>query len=188
MSLPPKSQPPKSLPDDYVRYPRRKYGIDNDRYKWSILPRRDPVVWPGGAKIALWVVPVLEFFPLDSPAEPFIPPGGLMTPYPDIRAYILRDYGNRVGVFRVFKALDRHDIKATVAFNAKVAERYPFLLGEVTHRGWEVMAHGVDMSKPHHGELDKETERGQVKEAHIMGHDGVWSATGSEILAAFRNQ
>ncbi len=38
-----------SLPDDYIRYPRRKYGIDNDRYDWSILPRRDPVAWPGGA-------------------------------------------------------------------------------------------------------------------------------------------
>ncbi len=154
-----------SLPDNYIRYPRRRYGIDNDRYDWSILPRRDPVIWPGGAKIALWVVPMLEFFPLDLPAEPFIPPGGMTTPYPDIRAYTLRDYGNRVGVFRVFKALDRHGIKATVAFNSKVAQRYPFLLKEVTRRGWEVMAHGVDMSKLHHGELDIESERALLKEA-----------------------
>ena len=34
-----------SLSDDYVRYPHRRYGIDNDRYDWSILPRQDrPIV------------------------------------------------------------------------------------------------------------------------------------------------
>lgn len=154
-----------NLPDDYLRYPRRKYGIDNDRYDWSILPRRKPITWPGGAKVALWVVPVLEFFSLDSPRDPFIPPGGLQTPYPDIRAYTTLDYGNRVGAFRVFKALDNRGIKASVAFNSRVAERYPFLLQEVVRRNWEVMAHGVDMSKLHHGELDLETERAYVEES-----------------------
>ena len=38
-----------SLTDDYVKYPHRRYGIDNDRYDWSILLRRDPVrmAWRG---------------------------------------------------------------------------------------------------------------------------------------------
>ena len=35
-----------TLSDDYIKYPHRRYGIDNDRYEWSILPRRDPVEWP----------------------------------------------------------------------------------------------------------------------------------------------
>ena len=74
-----------TLPADYLRYPHRRYGIDNDRYEWSILPRRAPVVWPGGARVALWVVPMLEFFPLDQPSEPFRAPGGMVTPYPDLR-------------------------------------------------------------------------------------------------------
>ena len=38
-----------TLSDDYMKYPHRRYGIDNDRYEWSILPRRDPVEWPNGA-------------------------------------------------------------------------------------------------------------------------------------------
>lgn len=156
-----------TLSDDYVRYPHRRYGIDNDRYDWSILPRRDPVEWPGGAKVALWVVPVLEYFPMDTPKEPFVAPGGTTTPYPDPRVYSSRDYGCRVGAFRVFKALDKHRLKASVAFNSSVAERYPFLLNEVTRRGWEVMAHGVDMAKLHHGDLDIETERGYVRESLV---------------------
>ena len=145
-----------TLSDDYVRYPHRRYGIDNDRYDWSILPRRDSVTWPGGAKVALWIVPVLEYFPMNTPKEPFVAPGGSTIPYPDPRLYSSRDYGSRVGAFRVFKSLDKHGLKASVAFNSAVAARYPFLLNEVTRRGWEVMSHGVDMSKLHHGELDIE--------------------------------
>ena len=154
-----------TLSDDYMKYPHRRYGIDNDRYEWSILPRRDPVEWPNGARVALWVVPVLEYFPMDTPTTPFIAPGGSTTPYPAPRTYSSCDYGNRVGAFRVFKALDKHGLKASVAFNSAVAARYPFLLNEITRRDWEVMAHGVDMGKLHHGDLDIEPERGYVKES-----------------------
>ncbi len=154
-----------SLPDDYLSYPLRRHGMDQDRYDWAMAPERKPIAWPGGARIALWVVPALEFFPLDQPAQPFRAPGGMVTPYPDLRHYTLRDYGNRVGVFRVFKALDRLGIKATVAINAKVAERYPFLVGEVTRRGWEVMAYGVDMGRLHYGGMAIGEETAQVEDA-----------------------
>ena len=136
-----------SLGDDYLKYAKRRYGMDHDRYRWSILQKRKPVTWPGGARVALWVVPALEFFPLDQPAQPFKAPGGMVTPYPDLRHYTLRDYGNRVGVFRVFDVLDRLGIKASVAVNSKVAERYPFLIHEIGRREWEIVAHGVDMGR-----------------------------------------
>jgi len=87
-----------TLPEDYLRYPHRRHGMDQDRYDWSLLQRREPVTWPGGARVALWVVPALEFFPLDQKAEPFKAPGGMVTPYPDLRHYTLRDYGNRMGI------------------------------------------------------------------------------------------
>ncbi len=151
-----------ALPDDYLKYPMRRHGMDHDRYAWSMLPRRKPVEWPGGARVALWIVPTLEFFPLDQPAKPFKAPGGMVTPYPDLRHYTLRDYGNRVGAFRVFKVLDELGLKASVCFNSAVAERYPALVHEVTGRGWEVMAGGVDMGKLHYGGLDESLERAQV--------------------------
>ena len=154
-----------TLSDDYVCYPHRQYGIDNDRYAWSVLPSRNPVKWPNDAKIALWVVPVLEYFPMDTPKEPFIAPGGSSTPYPDPRVYSSLDYGNRVGAFRVFKALEKYSLKASVALNSSVAQRYPFLLNEAMRRGWEVLAHGVDMARLHHGDLNIETERGYVQES-----------------------
>ena len=39
--------------------------MDHDRYAYSNLFKRKPVAWPDDARIALWIVPTLEFFPLD---------------------------------------------------------------------------------------------------------------------------
>src|SRR5687767_15834757 len=100
-----------ALPSDYLRYPRRRYGMDHDRYSWSILPRRKQIEWPGGARIALWIVPALEWFPLDMTGKPFNPPGGMVTAHPDLRHYTLRDYGNRVGIYRLMEVLDRRGLK-----------------------------------------------------------------------------
>ncbi len=142
-----------TIPDTYLEYAQRRYGMDHDRYDWSMLPRRQPVVWPGGARVALWVVPALEWFPLDMKGVPFKPPGAMQTAYPDLRHYTLRDYGNRVGIFRLMKALDLHGIRASVAVNAAVAVRYPSLLQACTQRNWEVIANGLDMDHLHHGAL-----------------------------------
>jgi allantoinase len=148
----------KPLPEDYLSYPLRRYGMDHDRYAWSMLPRRKPVVWPQDARIALWVVPALEWFPLNMAGVPFKPPGAMQTAYPDLRHYTLRDYGNRVGIFRIMQALQAHGIAATVAVNAAVALRYPALLQRCVSLGWEVMAHGLDMDHLHHGGLDPQEE------------------------------
>lgn len=148
----------KPLPEDYLSYPLRRYGMDHDRYDWSILPQRKPVVWPQRARFALWVVPALEWFPLNMAGVPFKPPGAMQTAYPDLRHYTLRDYGNRVGIFRIMEVLGAHRIAATVAVNAAVALRYPALLQRCLQLGWEVIANGLDMDHLHHGGLDVQQE------------------------------
>ena len=149
----------KPLPADYLDYPLRRYGMDHERYDWSMLPDRQPVAWPQQARVALWVVPALEWFPLNMAGVPFKPPGAMQTAYPDLRHYTLRDYGNRVGIFRIMKALEKHGIRPTVAVNAAVAVRYPSLIKECTQRGWEIMANGMDMDHLHHGGLAVDEEK-----------------------------
>ena len=149
----------KPLPADYLDYPLRRYGMDHERYDWSMLPDRKPVDWPQKARVALWVVPALEWFPLNMAGVPFKPPGAMQTAYPDLRHYTLRDYGNRVGIFRIMKALEKHGIRPTVAVNAAVAVRYPSLIKECTQRGWEIMANGLDMDHLHHGGLAVDEEK-----------------------------
>ncbi len=154
-----------TLPPDYLTYRHRRYGMDHNRYGWSMLPRRERVSWPNGARIALWVVPALEWFPLDMKGKPFKPPGALVTSYPDLRHYTLRDYGNRVGIFRVIKALDRLGIRASVAVNAAVAARHPSLLKTCIDAGWEVIGNGLDMDHLHYQGLPKEEERKLVEDS-----------------------
>lgn len=153
------------LPQDYLDYPLRRYGMDHARYDWSMLPQRPPVAWPNQARLALWVVPALEWFPLDMKGQPFKPMGAMQTAYPDFRHYTLRDYGNRVGIFRIMQALQRHGIRASVAMNAAVAVRYPALVQACVQRGWEVIANGLDMDHLHHGGLPEEDERKLIEQS-----------------------
>lgn len=147
------------LPDDYLNYPHRKHGFDNPHYAWSPADRRDPVTLKDGTKsIATIIVPV-EFFPLIPPAAPFKHPGAMKTPYPDLRHYTVRDYGNRVGIFRLMREFSARGLTATFAINAEVARRYPPLIEAIRKGGHEIAAHGVSTAHIHHDELTEAEER-----------------------------
>lgn len=154
-----------ALPDEYLKYPIRRYGMDHDRYDWAKTYDRKFVTWPHKARIALWVSPALQWYPMDLQSKPVAAPGSFNRPYPDYRNYSHREYGLRVGVFRVMKLLDSLGIKASVPMNSTVAERYPVLVEEVNKRGWEVIAHGVSMGRMQYGGMDEKVEKELVHEA-----------------------
>ncbi len=133
--------------------------MDHDRYAWSMLETRAPVAWPEGRPLALWINVCLEHFPLDAKGEGFKAHGSMTMPYPDLRHYTLRDYGNRVGVFRVMQALAHHGLCASFAVSGELALRYPALLERVSRSGSELLGHGWNMDRVHHGGLDERTER-----------------------------
>ena len=153
------------LPDSYLHYPWRRRGLDHARFPYRILPRAAPVAWPGGAPVALWVAVHLGHFPMDMPLKPFVAPGGMERPYPSYWDYTQRDYGNRVGVFRLLRALGERAMPATAVMSARLAPRYPKLAAAVAAAGWEVAAAGLDMGSLHHGGLDEASERAMVREA-----------------------
>jgi len=152
-----------ALTDEYFSYPHRGHRMDHDLYAWSDLFQRKPVTWPGGARVALWVTPILQWFPFNAPATPFRAPGGLTMPYPDFRHYSSRDYGNRVGIFRILDVLKAYSVPASVALNAAVAIRYPALMRELQQQGVELIAHGLDMGHLHYTGLDPNEESALVE-------------------------
>lgn len=154
-----------TLPADYLDYPLRRYGMDHARYPWSMLPQRPPVAWPHQARVALWITPALEWFPLDMQGKPFKPMGAMQTAYPDFRHYTLRDYGNRVGIYRIMQVLEKFQLRASVAMNAAVAVRYPALVQACVQRGWEIIANGLDMDHLHHGGLSLDEERAWIEQS-----------------------
>lgn len=152
-----------TLGPEHFDYPHRSYGMDHDRYDWSMLSERKPVVWPNGAKLALWINVNLQFFPLDQQGIPFKVPGGMTMPYPDLRHFSLRDYGNRVGIYRLLKAFDRYGITPTVAINAELVERAPYLIQTAVDRDYEVIAHGWNMDSLHYGGQAIDEERALIE-------------------------
>lgn len=108
-------------------------------FPYSPIIRRPPLQWPNGAFVALWVIPNIEFFALDEKVP--VAAGGSQTPIPDIPAWSARDYGNRVGVFRLMEVLDRHGIRATVALNSEICTEHPAIIDEGNKRQWEWMGH-----------------------------------------------
>jgi peptidoglycan/xylan/chitin deacetylase (PgdA/CDA1 family) len=139
--------------------------MDHDRYDWSMLTDRPKITWPDGKKLALWVNVPLQFFPLDQKGEPFKIQGGMTMPYPDLRHFSLRDYGNRVGIFRFLKAFDKYDVTPTFAMNTQLAKRNPYLLNTIKERGNEVMCHGMHMDALHYGGQDKQLETQLVQDS-----------------------
>jgi hypothetical protein len=98
--------------------------------------KRPPLRWPDDARIAFWIVPNIEFFSLETR------PGGIGPgKIPDIPTWALRDYGNRVGVFRMMEVLDRYKVRATVALNSDICDHHPEIIEEGNKRRWEWMGH-----------------------------------------------
>src|SRR5262249_33633405 len=111
----------------------RQPGMDHLHYVWSPLPDRPPLHWPGGAPVAVAVVVVVEAADVSPPADSrqVNLPGGVIGsgfPFPNLPFLAHREYGHRVGVFRVLDALARAGVPATVALDAMAAERYPSLV------------------------------------------------------------
>src|SRR5690348_3270208 len=117
--------------------------MEPERFPYSPIVERPPLRWPNGARLALWIVPNIEFFEY-TPSGPF----GRRDPYPrgphpDILTYGLRDYGNRVGFWRMFDLLERFDVKATLSLNVACYERFPEILERCEARRYDVMCHGL---------------------------------------------
>jgi peptidoglycan/xylan/chitin deacetylase (PgdA/CDA1 family) len=115
-------------------------------FPYQAIVDRAPIAWPDGAHVAVWVIPNIEHFHIE-----------IGSPAPDIRNYSRRDYGNRVGVWRLIEALAKHNIRGTVALNGEVAQYYPRIMREVTGLEWELMGHGLTNSMRLAG-LSKERE------------------------------
>lgn len=152
-----------ALPNEFLEYPQRRHGMDHDLYTWSNLFERVPLQLPNNAKVGLMLTIPIEYFPLNPTGKPFKAPGSMVTNYPDFRHYTTRDYGNRVGIFRLLKVLQRYNIKANIAINAQLAEKYPYLINEIVQSHHHIIAHGYNMDTLHYEGLDSIEEEKQIE-------------------------
>jgi hypothetical protein len=154
-----------TLDPSYLDYPRRREGYDHDLYPWSSIFDRKPVTWPGGKRVAVWCVVSLEWFPMTPSDTPFRAPGHMVTPYPDYRHYTAREYGTRVGTYRLLDAFAKAGAVASFAVNGAVARRYPQLVRDIVDAGHEIVAHSTDMNGTIATGLAREAEEALIADA-----------------------
>jgi peptidoglycan/xylan/chitin deacetylase (PgdA/CDA1 family) len=144
-------------------------STDHGYYRREPITRRKTLRWPNGAVVAVAVVVNAEYYEMRPPLGAFIPPnlpGGFgRGPYPDFRNYSARAYGNRVGIFRIFEALDRYGMRATVALDALTAVHCPQLLPHIRRRGFEIIAHGQSVTRMISSRMSLAEEREYIRSA-----------------------
>ena len=112
------------------------------RLSYSPITARAPWRLPGGARVAFWIVPNIEHYE-------YLPPPHAQrnayprTPHPDVLTYGQKDFGNRVGLWRMFELLDAHGLRATVSLNIAAFEHYPIIFEQCEKRRWDYMGHGL---------------------------------------------
>jgi peptidoglycan/xylan/chitin deacetylase (PgdA/CDA1 family) len=129
-----------------------------DRYEDTFIFERKPFKWPGKKTLAVWIAPNIEVWHYDSPAGTAVSPN-VANRVPDVINYAWREYGMRVGLWRVADVLDAAGIKASVALNSAICETFPKAMEQMKKRGWEFMGHGTTNSENLAGlALEKERE------------------------------
>ena len=147
--------------------------MEHGRFDYSPIIDREPLVFPGGARVAVWVIPNIEHFHFDKPSTSVTPVTAHLRP--DVLNYSWRDFGVRVGIWRLMEVMEKHGVKGTVALNSEVCARYPRIVEAGNALGWEWMAHGSTNSVLLNDQTEEE-ERSLIREVIDAIETGVGAA------------
>ena len=137
-------------------------------YDYVPIIDREPFKLPDGARVAVLPYINIEHFPADIPGTALIP--GTQGFSPDPLNYGWRDYGNRVGLWRMMELMDKVGMRGTVCLNSEIIREYPRIIEEGMARDWAFIGHGINNAPANfignapdgeggHIPLDEEKER-----------------------------
>jgi len=140
------------------------------RYEYSSITKRPDYAWPGGRRLAVYLALNIEAFGFG------VGKGAAIAPPDQAQShsiYSWRDYGNRVGIWRVFELLDELDIPAEAQMNTAIYDMAPDIPERLRARGDEILGHGVTNSDEQ-GHLGEDQERALIQNvtATIARHEG----------------
>jgi peptidoglycan/xylan/chitin deacetylase (PgdA/CDA1 family) len=157
---------------------RGSLGSDHDIHPYSPQPMRPEWRLPGGAKLAVVILLMVEAREITPPPDAWRDPrfrNEFGSFEPDWRSWTTREYGSRVGAYRLLDSLDRHGLAATAPVNLLAARRHPELLAALMAQGIEIAAHGIAETRMITSRMAEAEER-----AHILeSRDGLASLTGA---------
>src|SRR4051794_1595555 len=140
------------------------------RYEYSNITTRPDYTWPGGRRLAVYIALNIEAFGFGMGKGAAIAPPDQAQSH---SIYAWRDYGNRVGVWRLFELLDELGLSAGHCTNSLVYDYAPQITDAIRRRGDELIAHGRTNAENHLGLWQPDEERilSEVTET-IARHEG----------------
>lgn len=140
------------------------------RYPFSSIADRPNFDWPRGRRLAIYLGVNVECFDFGSGLGAELAPGG---PQPDVLNYAWRDYGNRVGIWRMIDLLDRLELPCTALVNSDIYSAAPGLIEAFRARGDEIAGHGRTNAE-RQGVLPETDEAALIAEATetLARHEG----------------
>ncbi len=130
------------------------------RYPYSPITRRPDYCWPNGARLALYIAMGVEEYVFSEGLTENIIAGGSK---PDFVNTSWRDYGNRVGGFRLLDRFASRGMPLAILLNTEVYDHAPDLMQAARAHGAEIVGHGLTNS-------DTLAGRSEANEASYLKH------------------
>jgi peptidoglycan/xylan/chitin deacetylase (PgdA/CDA1 family) len=140
------------------------------RFPYSAITRRPDFSWAEGKRLAVHYSLNLEHFAYGQGLGLSYSPG---IPHPNTYNWAWREYGNRVGVWRLLEIFDDFRIPVSLLLNSEVYDHCPEVVAAFRARGDEIVGHGRTNSE-HQNDFDEEGERKLIADvtAAILRHEG----------------
>lgn len=136
------------------------------RYDYSAIRSRPVYDWPNGARLAVYIALNVESFAWGTGTGPTLTPAG-DPPNSEHRKFSWRDYGQRVGIWRLLDAMTERDLPVSYLLNGYSCTEYPEIVQAIKERGEEVVGHGRTNSEMQ-GSMLEGQERQLIADATAM--------------------
>jgi peptidoglycan/xylan/chitin deacetylase (PgdA/CDA1 family) len=139
-------------------------------FAYSPIGDRPDFAWPGGKRLAVYFALCVEHFPYGSGLGLAYSPG---LDHPNSYNWGWREYGNRVGGWRLLDLFDEHQLPLAVLLNSACYDHCPQLVAAARARGHEIVAHGRTNGEHQNG-MSVDAERALIAEvtAAMRQHEG----------------
>jgi allantoinase len=144
----------------------------HNRYDYIPITERPDFSWPEGKRLAFYIALNVEHF---SFGEGFGHTPTALGPPPDQRNFAWRDYGLRVGIWRIFDLMDELGLPLCHLLNSTVCQAQPQIVKRILQRNDEVVGHGRTNSE-RQTDLDEASETTLIREATSILTDAVGRA------------
>ena len=140
------------------------------RYTYARITDRPDYDWPGSKRLAVYVAVNIEQFSYGEGKGAAIAPPDQAQSH---SVFSWRDYGNRVGIWRLLELFDELDIPIEAQMNTAVYDHCPDIPEALRRRGVEILGHGITNSEEQ-GHLDEAAEAAMIREVtgKIEKHEG----------------